>query len=54
MMTGGRPLALVHYVAQLVQIGASAYDVISVATWALLLCLVARGSRSSVTQDLFN
>jgi hypothetical protein len=28
-------------------------DVVSVATWALLLCLVARCSKASLTRDLF-
>jgi hypothetical protein len=44
---------LVRVATQVAQFGANAYDVISVATWALLLCLVARRSRGSLTRDLF-
>jgi hypothetical protein len=42
-----RPLALVSTVAL------TAYDVVSVATWALLLYLVAGRSKGRLTRDLF-
>jgi hypothetical protein len=44
---------LVRLATQVVQLGTNAYDVVSVATWALLLCLVARRARGSLTRDLF-
>jgi len=47
ILTDGRPLAFVTTAA------ITAYDVVSVAMWALLLCLVARRSRGSLTRDLF-
>ena len=48
ILTDGRPFAP----------GASAtmtivLDILAIATWALLLCLVARRSKSSLTRDLF-
>jgi len=44
----GRPLLALVSTAAL-----TVYDAVSVALWALLLFLVARGSRSSLTRDLF-
>ena len=46
-LTDGRPLSFVTTAAL------TAYDVVSVAMWALLLCLVARRSRGRLTRDLF-
>ena len=45
--TDGRPLAAITTAAL------TAYDVLTVALWALLFCLVARRSRSAVLRDLF-
>ena len=62
LLTNGRPLALfataaptafVRLATQVAQAGTNAYDAVSVATWALLLCVVARRSKSSLTRDLF-
>ena len=54
-------LALVIWLGGMVVLGAlvapatfkTAYDAISVVMWALLLCLVARCSKGSLTRDLF-
>jgi hypothetical protein len=43
ILSDDRPLALLT----------TAFDVLSVALWALLLYLVARCSRASLTRDLF-
>jgi hypothetical protein len=48
LLTDGRPLALVASASF-----NTAYDALSVVTWALLLCLVARCSKGSLTRDLF-
>jgi hypothetical protein len=45
--TDGRPLAYVTTAAL------TAYHVVSVSMWALLLCLAARRSRGGLTRDLF-
>jgi hypothetical protein len=47
ILTDDRPLALVSTAALTV------YDAVTVAIWALLLLLVARRSKSSLTRDLF-
>lgn len=47
MLTGDRPTALVSTAALTI------YDVASVAIWALLLFLVARGSKNRLVRDLF-
>ena len=46
-LTDDRPLTFVTTAAL------TAYDVVSVAMWALLLCLAARLSRGSLSRDLF-
>jgi hypothetical protein len=48
LLTDGRPLALVTSATF-----NTAYDAISVVMWALLLFLVARCSKGSLTRDLF-
>ena len=48
LLTDSRPLALVAPVTF-----TTAFDAIAVAMWALLLCLVARCSKGSLTRDLF-
>jgi hypothetical protein len=47
ILSDGRPLALVPPAAL------GVYDAVVVAIWALLLFLVARCSKSSLTRDLF-
>lgn len=48
LLTDGRPPALVAPAAFNI-----AFDAIAVVMWALLLCLVARCSKGSLTRDLF-
>jgi hypothetical protein len=43
LLPDGRPLTFLTTAAL------TAYDVVSVTTWAILLCLVARSSRGSLT-----
>jgi hypothetical protein len=47
ILSDGRPVALVPTAAL------SVYDAVVVVIWALLLFLVARCSKSSLTRDLF-
>jgi len=47
ILTDSRPVALAPTAAL------NVYDAVVVVIWALLLCLVARCSKSSLTRDLF-
>ena len=44
---------VVRLATQVAQAGTTACDAVAVATWALLLCVVARRSKSSLTRDIF-